>query len=210
MGGKRAGKQLKLSGKKKRYWKPSNLNRCQYTSTSKMLATFGYSEQWLEYGILTTKFLTKQYRVFHSSEDKHTEHYRYGAFRNFLDHRISLTDQELAGYLQLTLTDKYFIMGGAAAQDLFTEVALTTEQFEWVCKKIGEFPGDWTAKLLTRQRLLRQLKNTELTAPLFEECLANSDGVVQKSLLALADAAQLRELSDKGVTSEVVRLGRTV
>ena len=60
-------------------------------------------------------------------------------------------------------------MAGAAAAELFNKVNLTDLQFEKLSKSIRHF-GNWTKKVITRQKLLRKLKTNNLTDEFFKEC----------------------------------------
>ena len=174
-----------------------------FSDNSAMLSTLGYTRLWYDNGLLTHNLLVAQLNAFATDDNKHTEHYRYGAFKHYLTSRTHLTDEELAGYLQVALAEQDSIMGGSAVKDLFTEINLTDQQFAEVCKKLDEFLGEWTATIRTRQQLLRQLLTGRLDALLFEQCLTNGDSVVQKKLLEVADTAQLAELATKGKTRTI-------
>ena len=168
-----------------------------------LVAALGYSQLWFDSGLLTQALLVEQYQAFNHSDDQHTEHYRYGTFRSYLDGRTHLTDEELTGYLQVALAEPDSIMGGAAAKNLFTEIDLTDNQFSTVCEKLEEFPGEWTVAICLRQGLLRQLAGSRPTATLFDECLMHGDNVVQKRLLQVADATQLAILVTSGKTRAI-------
>jgi hypothetical protein len=168
-----------------------------------LVAALGYSQLWFDNGLLTHELLVEQYHALNRSDDQHTEHYRYGTFRRYLNDRIHLTDNELTGYLQVALAEPDSVMGGAAAKDLFTEIDLTDQQFLKVCEKLVEFPGEWVAAICLRQRMLRQLAGSTPTAALFDECLMHGDSVVHKKLLQMADASQLATLATSGKTHAI-------
>ena len=170
---------------------------------SEKLLTLGYTKPWLDYGVLTFDNLNKQYEAFQNGEDSNTEHYRYGTFRYYLATKESLADEELDNYLRLVLADDDYMMAGAAAQDLFTAVRLTAEQFEKVCREIDKFDGVWTTRIITRQRLIRRIKSQGLTDVLFEECLREGDRIVQEFVLDRANAQQLQKLAAEGITRKV-------
>lgn len=177
--------------------------RQQAGNEAAMLSALGYTQVWFDYGLLTPELLATQHNIFLTSDDQHTEHHRYGAFRHYLDGRTHLTDEELTGYLHVAIAEQDSLMGSAAAKDLFTEVNLTDAQFAEVCEKLDAFPGEWVAALRSRQQLLRRLAAGRLDTTLFNECLATGDGVAQKTLLEVAGPAQLAELAINGKTRSI-------
>ncbi len=162
----------------------------------------GYTSQWLEYGLLTEILLREQLRTFAKAHDKNTDHYRYATFRNYLATKDSLTDLELNRYMELALFDHDNVMAGAALVDLFTKLNLSDDQFNKLTTQLKGL-GDWTKNTVTRQTLLRKLKQKELTDTLFRECIAQGDAVVQEYLIPLSNGDQLATLSVQGRTKKI-------
>ena len=121
------------------------------------LAKLGYTHLWLDYGILTLKYLLAQEQEFDHGDDKYPEHYRYRALRDYLISKNKLSDIEFDNYLKLTLLDEDPVMAGSAAVDLFRMIDLSELQFQKLCTTIGHF-GAWTNRVVIRQTLLAQLK----------------------------------------------------
>jgi hypothetical protein len=86
--------------------------------------------------------------------------------------------------------------------DLFNKVDLTDFQFEKLCKSIRHF-GEWTAKVVTRQNLLRQIKASKLTTDLFKKCIVNGDSVIQEYIIDISDLNQLQELAINGKNRKI-------
>ena len=169
----------------------------------KLISTLGYNQLWFDNGLLTHELLVAQYQTLLHSDDQHTEHYRYGALRHYLNSRTHLTDEELRGYFQVVLAEQDSMMGGAAAKDLFTDISLTDQQFAEACEKLDGFPGDWTTTIRLRHLLLRRLGAGVPNDALFEECLTHGDTVVQKVLLEVCDVSQLLALAGSGSTLSI-------
>lgn len=168
----------------------------------KSLSMLGYTARWLEYGLLTEILLWEQLSTFAKENDKNTEHYRYATFRNYLAAKDFLTDLELDHYMELALSDHDNVMAGAALVDLFTRANLSDDQFDKLITQLKGL-GDWTNNTVTRQTLLRKLKQEKLTDTLFRECIEQGDAVVQEYIIPLSNAEQLTALSVEGRTKKI-------
>ena len=160
------------------------------------LAKLGYTNLWLNYGILTIQQLISQEQEFDNSEDKNTEHYRCGAFVDFLQNRIKLSDTDFDNLIVLILQDEDESMANAITVTIFETIELTDSQFEKLCATIMHF-GDRSEKIM-RYRLLRKLKHSALTDEFLKECIENGDRVVHEHILEIANIIQLQELTIKG------------
>jgi len=138
---------------------------------SDKLTKFGYTNLWLDYGILTIEYLFDQEQLFEKSKDKNSEHYRYNTFKHYLSFKNTLSDIEFDNYLQLTFIDKDNSMAGSATIDLFNRVDLTNFPFEKLCKKMGYF-GKWTEKVVKRQTWLKAM-DIRSALPKFKNTLEN-------------------------------------
>ena len=166
------------------------------------LTKFGYTNLWLEYGILTIEQLIAQEQEFNNCDDRNTEHYRYGTFYYYLCSKTELSDVEFDNYLALTMNDKDTIMAGSAAADLFRLIDLTQSQFQKLCTTIRHF-GEWTTKVVIQQKLLMKLKQSELTDDVFMECIENGDAAVHEYLLEITNIVQLQKLVVKGKNRKI-------
>lgn len=164
---------------------------------SRYLSKLGYTGQWLECGLLTTEQLLVQINAYDNEQNKHTEHYRYKAFRNYLADKETLSDAEFGNYLNIALSDEDTVMASSALIDLFTKIGLSDTQFNKLVAQMKAL-GDWTKSTLVRQTLLRRLKHKPLTEELFQECFKNGDNLIQEYLISLANPEQLETLSLKG------------
>ena len=166
------------------------------------LGKIGYTPLWLDYGVLTIDFLIEQEQSFDKGDDQNTEHYRYHAFRDYLNSKTNLDDLEFDNYLKLTLADTDPLMASSAAIDLFDKVDLTDFQFKKLCKTIGHF-GKRTEQIVVRQSLLRQLRTSKLTNELFRDCIGSGDKVIHEYIVEIADSTQLQELAINGKNKKI-------
>lgn len=165
------------------------------------LQKLGYTQLWLESGVLTEEMLLEQEQeqLFDRGEDQNTEHYRYAACKHYLRSRESLTTSELERFFGLLQNDPDTYLAGSAVIDLFSFIELSDEQFSWLVGKVAAL-GDWTDKTITRHTFLRALRKANPTGELIRDCILNGDQVVQNYLLNHCELnqKQLDELSLHG------------
>jgi hypothetical protein len=119
------------------------------------LHTLGYTQQWLEYGILTEDQLQAQMTAFNTGEDTHTEHYRYQTLSRYITDQHPIGDKEVSNLLDLVTNDPNSTMASSAVILLLKKAYLTDEQFEMVAKTLSTY-GEWTHKEVLRQRERRR------------------------------------------------------
>ncbi len=78
----------------------------------------GFSDLWLVLGVVTEENLLLSAAEYEISNDKSSEHYRYGAFRWYLRQHCPLADSEAEAPYELGNTDPNYSMGGAMMADL--------------------------------------------------------------------------------------------
>ena len=168
------------------------------------LLKLGYTNLWLELGLLTEQKLDEQLIEFEQNNDDNREHYRYQTFRNYLTTRQILTDTEFDNYLKVADSEKDKSMASSALSDILQKTQLTDFQFDKVCSKVTELGFETlTKKIIPRQVLLRRLKSENLTGELFIESLTSDDSIVQKYLLSVADTNQLKQIAKNGATKAI-------
>ena len=87
-------------------------------STQPALNLFGYHPKWLGYGMMGNAFLERQREEVVVSDDKNTEHYRYGAFQALLHGQDALPEDAIDHYAELAELDADPAMAGSALADL--------------------------------------------------------------------------------------------
>jgi hypothetical protein len=124
------------------------------TTIQDKLLRLGYSQLWLDSGVLTNDNLEQQHKELNLGEDDNTEHYRYRTLANYFNRQRSFDDDMLRQVLQLLQTDSDKTMAGSAALDLLRKSSLTDEQFDTVAAFLQTF-GDWSTKQIDRARRQR-------------------------------------------------------
>ena len=81
-------------------------------------AIFGFSDRWFALGIVTKESLVLSGATYESSDDKSSEHYRYGAFRWYLSQHRPLPPSVAEALYELGNADSDYSMGGAMMADI--------------------------------------------------------------------------------------------
>jgi hypothetical protein len=113
-----------------------------------MLARLGYSQDWLNNGILTENILTEQYKQLRLGEDDNTEHYRYR--KAFFDNNT------LRHILQLLQNEADINMASSATILLLKNKALTNPQFDTVADFLKATFGERTIKYIDKAKKERE------------------------------------------------------
>ena len=174
------------------------------TTLSINLSKLGYTKKWVDNGLLTQEELNKQLEILKIGDDTNTEHYRYKTLSYFVDSKDNISDNELFNFLEIAINDTDTSMSSSAIVKLLEKDYLTDRQFERVSGSLSAF-GDWTKKVIIKQKLVRRLKVEELTDKLFKESLLSSDKVVHTILLTLVehDIDRLEALIRKAANSKI-------
>ena len=114
----------------------------------------GYSQLWLDSGVLTNKSLEEQIKELDLGEDSNTEHYRYRTLTNYFAIQTSFDNITLKQILQLLQSDSDKVMAGSATVILLRKTSLTDEQFNNVADFLQTF-GEWTTKQIDKARQQR-------------------------------------------------------
>jgi hypothetical protein len=124
------------------------------TTIHDKLLRLGYSQLWLDNGMLTVENLDNQIKELDLGEDDNTEHYRYRTFTNYFNLQTSFDNSILKQILQLLQSDRDKTMAGSATVALLRKSCLTDEQFDIVVEFLQTF-GDWTTKQIDKARQQR-------------------------------------------------------
>jgi hypothetical protein len=175
------------------------------------LSKFGYTKKWFDNGLLTQEELNKQLEILKIADDTNTEHYRYKTLSDFVDSKNNISDSQLFNFLEIAINDIDTSMSSSAIVKLLEKDYLTDRQFERVSTSLTVF-GDWTEKVIVRQKLVRRLKVEELTDKLFKESLVSADKVVHTILLSLVEhdidrmEALIRKAANSKIRNQAVQL----
>jgi hypothetical protein len=115
------------------------------------LSVLGYTQRWLDHGILTEAQLQTQLTAFTGGEDPHTEHYRYQTLSSYIKSQYSMNDEDVSNLLELMVSDSDSTMASSAVILLLKQAYLTKNQFSTVCLALAAF-SEWTQKEIVRER----------------------------------------------------------
>ena len=120
------------------------------TTIHNMLIRLGYSQDWLNSGILTENILTEQYKQLCLGEDDNNEHYRYRTFADYFKSQAFFDNNTLRHILQLLQNDADIIMACSATILLLKNKALTGPQFDTIADFLKETFGEMTIKYIDK------------------------------------------------------------
>jgi hypothetical protein len=83
-----------------------------------MMILLGYHVKWLEYGFIDLEIIENQVKVYKSSGDINTEHYRLISFRNLLKNRTDFPKDFIDKYIDLALCDGDELLGRSVIVEL--------------------------------------------------------------------------------------------
>lgn len=148
------------------------------------LEELGYTDKWIEYGILTNEILTNQFSEFQKIENQHTEHYRYGTLKNWLNQKNKFTNLEINRFIELAFEDPNELMAGSAVKELFTHPDLSEDQFNLIKIELSKF-GEWTDKLIQREVLKKRILAENVSDDLIQQCIVYRKSFNDNSLINL-------------------------
>ena len=80
--------------------------------------SFGFTERWFTLGVVSDELLSEMRRKWDTGDDPNPEHYRYGAFQEYLTKRRPLSPEVAISLYELGDTDPDESMGGAMMADI--------------------------------------------------------------------------------------------
>ena len=164
----------------------------------------GYSRAWLELGLLSTERLQKQVLEYLGSDgDKHSEHYRWSTFTDFLTDR-SLSDPALKSLLQLADQDQDL---RSSMLHALARTATTTNQAKAI---LAMAPDDEALRRLTARRLHISSLRSAWTAELVQQAIKSGDSQVHRYLLESGklDAESLAILATQGANRAIRNMAK--
>lgn len=170
-----------------------------------IMRRLGYTQHWLDVGVVDEASVRSQFDAFRSSADQNTEHYRHRAFVAFLHRREQLAMDEALRLLALddAAANGTSLRVSRAIQLLACDL-LTDAQFA----ELAEHPAlahPSIQRVYRRQFALRRLRTERLTPTLFHEVQSTDDGAVHRGALQRDDLTrdQLEWLAANGATRAV-------
>jgi hypothetical protein len=77
-----------------------------------------FTSQWIDAGVITADYFELIRQEYLTGEDQNTEHYRWGAFRNFLKNNSYISRDSFFAIYELGRNDPDYSMGRAMRFDL--------------------------------------------------------------------------------------------
>lgn len=152
-----------------------------------IMAELGYTPEWISVGIVGEGSLRAQFAQYQESEDKHQEHYRSRAFRDFLDRSRALTTAEIHAIFRLTDDgpDGCDLTTGRIIELVISEV-LSDEQL-LALSSLPEVEKPPIQKRFRRACILRQLRREGLSDDVFRQVLESDDSPLHELILDRSD-----------------------
>jgi hypothetical protein len=177
----------------------------QSVELTKIAAELGYTSPWLDWGFVDEPYLRAQYAQYTSTDDKNQEHYRCGAFREFLRRHSRLSDE---------VVDRIFRLADDGPDrcnlhqnrifELLLSGRLSDEQHFALAKRQPTVLEPPLQKIYWRCGILRKIRQSGVAAN-FAEIQLVSDREVQLELLEHADLARehLVWLAERGANKAI-------
>ena len=163
------------------------------------LALLGYSQKWLDYGILSLKRLEADITDFNKAPYEHNkEHYRAATLYHFIDTQDKFTDSQIEEILELA-------EDSCIAHHLFKSPLLSDRQFENFTSYKYIDSSDFSTEVFARQKLIRLYWQEGATAQVLEESVRQKYGKLQRQLLEehLLSLEQIRQLAQNGANKAI-------
>ena len=173
------------------------------------LKTFEYSQDWLDYGVLSESHLLAQVADYQKSGHSCFEHYRYGAFNKWIRETPKATNQDIQNYIKLALTDPDQIMGHSAIVDLLKVDWLSDNQFEMVSETLRSL-GDWAEQEIEKNSLRRMVIKPNITSSETDKLLNCTYCQIQIKLFNRSDLSigSLQHLAENGSSKKIRHLAK--
>jgi len=148
-----------------------------------ILRELGYTREWLEAGVVDEHFLRQQYEEYLRSDDKNQEHYRAGAFFQFLQNKDSLSDAEIEAIIHLRDEgpDGCDFSGGRI-MGLLDSPVLSDEQYEELARYFMSIEPGYEEQYVRRSIGLR-IWSQGLADEVREDIKRSDDSVLHRAML---------------------------
>jgi hypothetical protein len=170
------------------------------------LNTLKFDRRWLDFGFIDADFLLESIQRYETSDDQHSEHYRYGAFRHYLKTHPTLTDQNLESYIMLVDIDPDPIMATSALRDLVQRGTLTHEQVTRLT--LHPYLEGWIKRSKEERLLLDRLASEGVTDALFDAFMQSREHMQRRLLECNLTQEQIRTLAEHGANKGVRNVAR--
>lgn len=145
------------------------------------LEALGYSEAWLDAGLLDRALLAEQYERLQSGGTKKTARYRAQALAAWRDRAGTIADAEIDAYLAVVAAEPDGKLAGSAVAELIHSPRITLEQLERIAGSDPKLMRRHEA-LIRRTYLSRRMEDG-VTDALLEQVLEFQDAAIQTGLI---------------------------
>lgn len=173
------------------------------------LNRLGYTKEWLSLAIISEEYLLSQYAEINVSEDQNAEHYRCGAFGDYLRGKERLTTSEIDAIFSLSDNgpDNCDLMVDRIIQLIVTKI-LSDDQLEYISKypEVHESP---ISKRYLREIIIRRIGKIGASLCL-KEIKDAEDSVIHEHLVQHAelDYDLILWLKDHGLNKRVRNIAK--
>ncbi|AFY91316.1 hypothetical protein [Chamaesiphon minutus] len=170
-----------------------------------------FQVKWLEYDFIDRAFLLNLYEHFIHSNDKSTEHYRYGAFRKILQDNKYLDDCSIDNYIELAKIDEDRAMAKAALVDLFRWKGLSDEQYKKLVHS-PEFASEIFQTYHRNKSMIETISKIPISDEIIEDCIQNYPANIQEYLLYKEDIKrhQLEYIYQHGTKKRIRNMAKNM
>lgn len=169
------------------------------------MARLGYTSAWMALGVIDEDSLRSQLQEYESSDYNDAEHYRWRAFKDWLQSKQSLSDDEINEIIKLRDCSPDKVNLGVERQIALIEAdILTDEQFNSLFLH-PEADEEIVQRLHARHSIYRRLSREGLSDDVFNLVKNTKDVMVHKKIVNRNDltAAQVKWLGECGLTKAV-------
>jgi len=110
-----------------------------------------YDKKWVDFGLLSLDKFREQLHRYRSGHDNNKEHYRYTTFKDFLNSKDTLTDQNIYQLFELIKVDNDKSMATTMGLDILKRKSLTQTQLDLVSSLLIESFGDYVKKYIDKE-----------------------------------------------------------
>jgi hypothetical protein len=148
---------------------------------SAALEALGYTEEWLQAGLLDSNLLAEQFARMQSGGTRKTAKYRAQTIAAWLAEESSLTDEQIDAFLSVIKADSDSKWSNTAIAELIRSARVSLEQLERIARsdeKLMRRHKD----LIRRTYLLRQMEGG-VTDDQMAQVIETRDAAIQTSLI---------------------------
>ena len=145
------------------------------------LDALGYTQEWLQYGLLDGALLAEQFARLQSGGTRNTAKYRAKAVAACLDGESPLSDEQIDAFLRVMQADSDPKMSNASIGKLIQSAQISLEQLERVARSDERLMRRHAA-LIRRTYLMRQMEGG-VTDEHMARVIEYKDAAVQTALI---------------------------